>query len=314
MTIAVSILYVVLGLFLLERSSNAFVDGAAAVAWRFKVSPFIIGMVVIGFGTSAPELCVSLMAGVSGRANLSLGNAYGSCVFNIAAILGVAAVIFPLTVRRRSVLVAGPALAAIGLLSMWFLMDGSASRYEAVWLILVFASFFPFYCWLNRGEAEMPAPGGAAGKLSVDIAKLVLGLVVLVGSSHLLVVGASNLARAMGVSELMIGLTVVAVGTSLPELAAAIQSARRGQTEFVIGNIVGSNLFNMLAVVGIACVFSGAKGYSANVVRRDLPVIIVLSLLLAVFGRKGRVSRLAGIVWLVMFVIYAFLAIYQELP
>ena len=310
-----SAVWVVLGLVLLERSSDAFVDGSAMLARRFKVSPFVIGMVVIGFGTSAPELCVSLMAGLGNRANLSLGNAYGSCVFNVAAILGVSAVIFPLVVKRRAVMFAGPALAAISLLSWFLLADGVVSRLDALLLLAVFAGFFPFYCWYNRDRA-VPQPEETASPVRIPLAatKLLLGLVVLVGSSQLLVYGACDLARAMGVSELMIGLTVVAVGTSLPELAAAIQSARRGHTEFVIGNIIGSNLFNMLAVVGIACLFNGAQGFSAHVTGRDLPAIFLVSLTLALFGRRGRVSRLSGAIWIGFFVLYTVLTLWQEIP
>ena len=310
-----SIIWVVLGLFLLERSSDAFVDGSAMLARRFKVSPFVIGMVVIGFGTSAPELCVSLMAGLGNRANLSLGNAYGSCVFNVAAILGVSAVIFPLIVKRRAVMFAGPALAAISLLSWWLLSDGVVSRLDALTLLVVFAVFFPFYCWYNRDRAvQEPDANQPPVRIPVAAVKLLLGLVVLVGSSQLLVYGACNLARAMGVSELMIGLTVVAVGTSLPELAAAIQSARRGQTEFVIGNIIGSNIFNLLAVVGIACAFNGARDFSPNVTLRDLPAIFLTSLTIALFGRHGRISRLSGALWIGFFVFYSVLTVLQEIP
>lgn len=314
MTVALSILYVIAGLVLLERSSDAFVDGSAMIARRFKVSPFIIGMVIIGFGTSAPELCVSLMAGLGGKANLSLGNAYGSCVFNISAILGVTAAIHTLRVKRDVALFAGLGLAVIAAASMLLTVDHVITRLEAMILLIGFILFFPVYCYFNResatGDASKTDKRFRAWEATL---KLAVGLVVLVGSSQLLVMGAVELARSMGVSELMIGLTVVAVGTSLPELAAAIQSARRGEAEFVLGNIIGSNLFNMLAVVGIASSFNGAKGYSSNVTMRDLPAMILTSLLIAVFGRNGRISRMEGLAWMAIFVFYMALTIYQEI-
>ncbi len=310
-----SVILVVLGLFLLERSSDAFVDGAAAIARRFRVSPFIIGMVVIGFGTCAPEFCVSLMSGLGDKANLSLGNAYGSCIFNVAAILGVTALIAPLSVKPGVVKIAGPALIAIGAVSVPMLVTGGVlSRLESAGLLAIFAVFFPLYCWLDRGSAPIEDGGGKSDDRPVRaFLVLIASLAVLIASSHLLVWGSVNLARAMGVSELMIGLTVVAIGTSLPELAAAVQSARKGQADFVLGNIIGSNLFNLLVVVGVASVFHGASGYSGNVWRRDLPVTILVTAMIGLFGRKGRLSRLDGAVLLAVFFAYVFLTIYQEL-
>lgn len=309
----VAIVLLALGLFLLERSSDQFVDGAAMVARRFKVSPFIIGMVVIGFGTSAPELCVSLMAGLGDRANLSLGNAYGSCVFNIAAILGIAAFISPMTVKRKDSLFAGLILSAIALLSIVMLIIGgrTLSRLEALVLLIVFAIAFPLYCIFSKDSAEVDK-GEFSGNIYAAVAKIVISLAVLVGSSHMLVWGAVNLARKMGVSELMIGLTIIAVGTSLPELAAAIQSARRKETGFILGNIIGSNIFNTLAVVGLASIFHGARDYSAAVYTRDLPAMVILSASIAIFGWNEKISRREGFIWSACFFIYIALTIYQE--
>lgn len=313
MTVALPILYVIAGLFLLERSSDAFVDGAAMIARRFKVSPFIIGMVIIGFGTSAPELCVSLIAGLGDRANLSLGNAYGSCVFNITAILGVTAFIRTLTVKRNVTLFAGLILAAAGILSMVLAYNREITRLEAFILLGSFAVLFPVYCFFNRNNAPGESAESRKFRALEASLKLTVGLAVLVGSSQLLVKGAVDLARLMGVSELMIGLTVIAIGTSLPELAAAIQSARRGEADFVLGNIIGSNLFNLLAVVGLASSFNGARGFSSNVCFRDLPATIAAALMIAFFGHNGKITRLEGTIWLLSFFIYMSLTIYQEI-
>ncbi len=313
------------GLAALAWSSGVFVDGAAHVARALGISPFVVGMVVIGFGTSAPELCVSALSGLSGHANLSLGNAYGSCIVNVAVILGVAALICPLVARPSATLVAGIGLALISLFSMFILRDGRCTRLDALVLLAAFAVLLPLYCWYDqhtRGAAtdgDAPSPGAGGGGLARAFAKVAVGLAVLVGSSHVLVWGSVDLARALGVSDLLIGLTIVAVGTSLPELASAIASARRGEHEFVLGNIIGSNLFNMLAVVGLACAISPVDGFSPYVLRRDLPLNAMLSLSILVFGlncrhprQPGRISRREAAVWLLVFAVYTAVMFLQE--
>ena len=322
-----SILFVVGGFVALAWSSDAFVDGASIVARVLGISPFIIGMVIIGFGTSAPELCVSLMSGLSDHANLSLGNAYGSCVFNIAAILGVASLIRPLRVKPETARYAAPVLALLALLSLALLADRVCSRIDAFVLLALFAVLMPLYCWFDQRNSEKGGKGGASAEpkrysrreLVVASLKLLVGLAVLIGSSHVLVWGAVDLARVMGVSELMIGLTIIAAGTSLPELASAVASARRGQHEFVLGNIIGSNLFNTLAVVGLSSSISPARDFSKYILTRDLPLMAILSLLILVFGinwrhprRSGVFNRFEGLAWLVVFAVYTVFVIYSE--
>ena len=335
-----SIVMMAAGLAALAWSSDTFVDGASSVAKALGISPFVIGMVIIGFGTSAPELCVSVMSGLSDHSNLSLGNAYGSCVFNIAAILGIASLICPLAVKPMTAFVAGPALAAISLGSMFVLRNGVGSRGEALAMLGLFAVLLPLYCWFDQktsGEAPDADPPGKGrpptarmladpryrrvGRMRIAIAyvKLVAGLAVLIGSSHVLVWGAVDFARAVGVSDLMIGLTIVAVGTSLPELAAAVASARRGKHEFVLGNIVGSNFFNMLAVVGLATAISPARDFSRFILLRDLPMTLALSLAITVFGvnwrrprENGVFNRFEGLAWILLFLAYTALVIFQE--
>ena len=334
-----SIVFLFGGLAALAWSSDLFVDGAAAVAKLLGISPFIIGMVIIGFGTSAPELCVSTMSGLSGHSNLSLGNAYGSCIFNIAMILGVATLIFPLVVKPSVSYVAGPGLALISLFSMWILRDGVCSRTEAIILLAAFFVILPLYCWYDQrtrgaemevkgeGDGEVKGKGeGEQWKVLVSVLKLVVGLGVLIGSSHFLVWGAVDFAKFCGVSDLVIGLTIVAAGTSLPELASAVASARRGEHEFVLGNIVGSNLFNTLAVVGLATVISplmpgpnGEPAFSHYVLTRDLPLMTALSLSIMFFGINWKHPKWPGAVqwreataWIVTFVAYTVLMFWQE--
>lgn len=332
-----ALLFTLGGFALLAWSSDLFVDGAAAVAKSFGISPFIIGMVIIGFGTSAPELCVSVMSGVSGHSNVSLGNAYGSCIFNIAAILGLAAVIRPIAVQPTITYAAVPLLAAVTGLSYFLLRNGTCSRVESLALLAAFAVAMPLYCWFDQRKSGASAPAEGARlppprvlqdprflrivrlRTAFAAVKLVVGLAVLIGSSHILVWGAVDLARAFGVSELMIGLTIVAVGTSLPELASAVASARRGEHAFVLGNIVGSNLFNTLAVVGLASSISPVTSFSPYILTRDLPVMLGLSLSIALFGvnwrrfrSPGTVNRAEGLLWLVVFAAYTVLLFIQE--
>ena len=339
-----SLFFMLGGLVALAWSSDFFVDGAASFAKSLGISPFVIGMVIIGFGTSAPELCVSVMSGLSGHANLSLGNAYGSCSFNIAVILGISVLIFPLVVKPSVSFVASPALALISIFSLWVLGDGVCSRTEAVTLLVAFAIALPLYCWYDQKTKDGDDATGVRGsddvvnakwradpryrrivrmRLLRSLAKMVVGLGVLVGSSHFLVWGAVDFAVFCGVSDLVIGLTIVAAGTSLPELASAVASARRGEHEFVLGNIVGSNLFNMLAVVGLATVIAPITpetgGMSPYIITRDLPLLIGLSLSIMFFGMNwkhpkwpGAINRSEAAVWLVVFVAYTLLMIHQE--
>ena len=319
-----ALLFVAIGLWVLTWSADKFVDGAEAVARSFGVSPFIIGMVIIGFGTSAPELAVSAISGTMGHSNLSLGNAYGSNIFNIAVILGIAALIRPVTVRPMVAFVASPLLVGISVLSCLLVCTGDGfSRTDGAIQLLSFAVLLPLYCWLDRkSKAAVISKEETSSACAMKHPWLVLdvGLVLLVISSHLLVWGAVAVARALGISELMIGLTIVAAGTSLPELASAIASARKGQNDFVLGNIIGSNFFNTLAVVGLSGTICPFKEVSPHVLYRDLPVMVLLSLSIGIFGvnyRKpaadGRISRCEGSVWLLVFLVYAILLIMQEI-
>lgn len=320
--LGLALVFVVGGLWLLTWSANRFVDGSSAVARALGISPFVIGMVVIGFGTSAPELAVSALSGFMGHANLSLGNAYGSNIFNIAIVLGVAALIRPIRVRPAIVVFAVPLLVGVSLLSCLLVRAGGTfSRLDGLISLGTFAVLLPAYCWFDR--RSQPADAVAETETPADVrhpwATLLVGLVVLIASSHLLVWGAIDLARAMGVSELFIGLTVVAAGTSLPELASAVVSARKGQHEFVLGNIIGSNFFNALVVVGVSGTISPFRDVSPAILTRDLGVMVALSLSIGLFGlnlRKpredGRITRLEAALWIVSFLAYLLVTVAQE--
>lgn len=322
-----SLAFIVGGLVVLAWSADRFVAAAARLARAFGVSPLIVGMVVIGFGTSAPELAVSLLSALSGQSNLSLGNAYGSCTFNLGVILGVTAFISPIVVKPSVSFCGVPLLLGVTALSYFLVRDMAFARVNGAVLLVAFLLIMPLYCWFDQMKGQKPAAAAGAEAPAArprvragDFALLVAGLGLLVASSHVLVWGCVDVARdVLGVSPLLIGLTIVAAGTSLPEFASALASARRGEHEFVIGNIVGSNLFNTLAVVGVAGTVSPFAGYSRYIVSRDLPAMFLMSALLFVFGfnwrrpsEPGRIVRREGALWALLFAAYLVVMVLQE--
>jgi cation:H+ antiporter len=316
----VSLIMIVSGLWLLTWSANRFVDGAAALSQKFGVPPFIIGMVVIGFGTSAPEMAVSALSAASGHSDLSLGNAYGSNIYNIAIILGVVAMIRPILTNSFTAITSAILLVGVSLLSGFLVWSGGGfSRMDAMLSLLAFAVLLPISCSLERkNNVSAQEPAAEVTPVKHPVLWSLLGLILLVGSSHFLVWGAVDIARAFGISELMVGLTIVAAGTSLPELASAIASARKGQNEFVMGNIVGSNFFNTLAVVGVSGLVSPFSCNGGYVLSRDLWVMVMLSAMIAIFGcsfsrqKGGVIGRAKGMVWIIIFLAYFALLFVQE--
>ena len=316
----VSLIMIVSGLWLLTWSANRLVDGAAALSQKFGVPPFIIGMVVIGFGTSAPEMAVSALSAASGHSDLSLGNAYGSNIYNIAIILGVVAMIRPILTNSFTAITSAILLVAVSLLSGFLVWSGGGfSRMDAMLSLLAFAVLLPISCSLERkNNVSAQEPAAEVTPVKHPVLWSLLGLILLVGSSHFLVWGAVDIARAFGISELMVGLTIVAAGTSLPELASAIASARKGQNEFVMGNIVGSNFFNTLAVVGVSGLVSPFSCNGGHVLSRDLWVMVMLSAMIAIFGcsfshqKGGVIGRAKGMVWIIIFLAYFALLFVQE--
>ena len=325
------IVAVVLGLGVLVWSADKFVDGAVGIARFCGMSTLLIGMVIVGFGTSAPEMVVSAISAMQNAPELALGNAYGSNIANIALILGLTAVISPVFVVRKALKRDLPILLAVTALSVFLASDASIGRLDGVVLLLVFAGVMGFNIVSElrqkKGVAdEEPGEVESGEKLSLgkSILWLVLGLALLVASSRALVWGAVEIARALGVSDLLIGLTIVAVGTSLPELASSIAAARKGENDLAFGNIIGSNLFNTLLVVGIAATIAPMNSFEQSVFNRDMPVMALLTVLLLLFGlpvrkkrldadghRLGRINRIEGSVFLVVYIGYIGLLIAQ---
>jgi len=306
---------VLAGLVLLVWSAERFVDGAAATSARLGLSPLLIGMLVIGFGTSAPELVVSALAASQGNPGLALGNAYGSNIANMGLILGLVALISPLAVHSGVVRRELPVLGGVTLLSAALLWGGVISRLEAALLLGLLAVFIGISVYLGLRDNRDPLAGDTQESLAVHPMSLKrgllwtgVGLLLLVISSRILVWGAVAIAQGFGVSDLVIGLTVVAVGTSLPELASSISALRRREHDLVLGNVVGSNLFNTLGVVGLAGVIAPIEA-GREVLLRDWSLMTAMTVMMAVFamgwrGRTGRINRVEGAALLAMFLGY----------
>jgi cation:H+ antiporter len=313
MTLA--ILSIIGGFILLVWSADRFVEGAAATAKYAGMPPLLIGMVVVGFGTSAPEMVVSAMAALDNNPDLALGNAIGSNIVNTGLILGLTAIIAPIIVQSNIVRKEIPLLLLIGLLLGYFLWDGALTRFEAVLLLV---GFFALIGWsiysaikgkgdALEGEMEQELVDHAM-PIKKAIFWLIFGLVVLIISSRILVWGAVSIAQALGVSDLIIGLTIIALGTSLPELAASIIAVRKGEHDIAIGNVVGSNMFNILAVIGIAGIISPITNLTGEVLSRDWLVMMGMTVVLLVmaygFRKTGRINRLEGAGLLLAFCAY----------
>ena len=314
-----AIVAIVVGLVLLVWSADRFVDGAVGVAQFFGMSTFLIGMLVVGFGTSAPEMVVSVLSALNDTPQLALGNAYGSNIANIALILGTTALIAPVIVKKQAVKRDIPILIATTVLTIVLVKDGNVSLFDGVVLLLAFVAITVFNISMELRDKRMrkneDAESEPAEKVSIvkAFAWLLVGLALLIASSRMLVWGAVYMAQALGVSDLLIGLTIVAVGTSLPELASSIAAARRGENDLAVGNVIGSNIFNTLVVVGIAAVITPIKAMDAEVLSRDLPIVSVLTLLLFFicipFKKKNgkRVSgfgRIGGAFFLSLYIAY----------
>jgi cation:H+ antiporter len=309
-----SFLAIAIGLTVLVWSAGKFVEGSAATAGYFGMPPLLIGMVVVGFGTSAPEMVVSALSATQGNPGLALGNAYGSNITNIALILGITALISPIAVHSQVMRKELPILTAVTALAAWQVWDGELTFVDALVLLGV---FFLLLAWsIRQGMTQKNDALGTevaeemshrSMPLRNAVLWLIAGLLLLIVSSRILVWGAVELALGFGVSDLIIGLTIVAVGTSLPELASSVIAARKGEHDIALGNILGSNLFNTLAVVGIAGTIS-PMAVAPEVFYRDIAVMSALTLSLFILGYgfrgPGRINRLEGGLLLACFVGY----------
>ena len=314
-----SCLAIVVGLVILVWSADKFVLGAAATASHFGMSPLLIGMTIVSLGTSAPEIFVSLTASLDGAGTLAIGNALGSNIANIGLVLGITALIAPLPIQSRMMRKEIPILLLVTVIAGLVLQDLGISLIDGVIMLicLVVTLFWLFNESSDEGIGGLDEEEAEAmNKLSTgqSIFWMVVGLIALMVSAKLLVWGAVDVARFFGISELVIGLTIVAIGTSLPELAASVTSALRGHHDIAIGNVVGSNIFNLLAVMPIP----GLVAYTQvqeMALYRDYGTMLLLTLLLIAFiygfRRSKRIGRAAGGVLLLAYVSYLGLLLVQ---
>lgn len=311
-----NLLFILAGFILLLVGAGRFVAGAGATARNLGVPPLLIGLTIVGFATSAPEILVSVTAAVQGLPNLAIGNALGSNIANIGLVLGVSALVKPIylsnsvTLRREM-----PLLLAVPIFTAIFFYTGDyLSKLDG---LIMLAGLGVFLYWMARlglraarsdpMATEFDAEIRSDMRSSVAVAWLIIGFILLVAGSNLLVLGAGNLARALGVSHLFIGITIVAVGTSLPELAVTATCAFKGEAELALGNIIGSNIFNLLAVVGLAVIIHPVA-LDAEVLYLHFPVMIVftVALFFMAYNKQGesRIRRQEGFVLLLAFVAY----------
>lgn len=318
-----SSLGVVIGLVFLVWSADRFIDSAVSLANCLGMSSLLIGIVIIGFGTSSPEMIVSALSAFNHTSGIALGNAYGSNITNIALILSLTAILKPVGVSSQVFKKELSLLLFVTLLSAFLIYDTEISRLDAIILLVVFLLYMgkTIYKAVKQPEENLKQMTGneyddnPKMSLSIAILWLILSLILLIMSSQLLVWGAVNIATYLGVSDLIIGLTIVAVGTSLPELAASIIAAKKGEVDLAMGNIIGSNLFNTLTVVGIAGVINPIQ-VSHEAFSRDMLVMGFITSLLFIFSyggknKNGEINQIKGLILFLCYIAYNAFLIYS---
>lgn len=305
--------FIIIGLTLLVYGADRFVSGAASIASLLGMPGFIIGLTVVGLATSAPEILVGAVAAFNGKTELAIGNALGSNITNIALVLGATTVVSPLFIQSKTLLREYSLMMVALMIGLAVLFDGTLGRIDGIILLIsIIVMMFCIVKFAHRDDeddpmaADLPDDIQQADSILKPSIILIIGLVLLLGGAELLVRGATTVAKYFGMSDLLIGLTIVAIGTSLPELAASLMSAMKKQADMAVGNIVGSNMFNILAVMGIPAIINPSS-FDPSVLLRDYPVMIALSLIMGwmVFLHgKGHFSRIEGSVLLLCFFSY----------
>lgn len=315
-----SLLSLIAGLVLLTFSADRFVASAERIAMKFGISSLVVGITIVGFGTSAPEMLVSAVAALQNRTGIALGNAIGSNIANIGLILGLTALLAPIPSNRAVIRREFPVLLVVTLFASFVMLNGSLSRWEAgVFIALQIIVLWASVYFSKRNEEENIArvtesKAAVSGDASDEIdntwkvfLKLVLFFALLVASSRILVWSAVSIAEYAGISDLIIGLTIVAIGTSLPELAASVAASRKGLSDMVLGNVLGSNVFNLLSVLGISALIR-PQALDPELLWRDLPIMVGVTLLLGgfLFKRRGfgLINRTKGVILLSCYVGY----------
>jgi len=310
-----AVVFLIVGLVLLVFSADYLVKGAASLAASIGISPLVVGLTVVAFGTSAPELAVSVMSAFKGQADLALGNVIGSNIFNILVILGISAMIIPLTVHAQLVRFDVPVMIFLSLLLFPLAMDGVLSRRDGVILVALLLGYVFVLIRGSRREKDAGVLGEFGeeyGKPSEDpkwlknIAFVLFGVAGLVVGSDRLVFGAVFIAKHFGVSELIIGLTIISAGTSLPEVATSVVAALKGERDIAVGNVVGSNIFNIVTVLGVSSLVAPA-GVAVAKAALDFDMLFMIAIAVAalpVFFHGYRIGRASGFFFLAFYVAY----------
>ncbi|MBW3670151.1 MAG: calcium/sodium antiporter [Acidobacteria bacterium] len=315
-----TILLFIIGIILLVVGAELLVRGASRLAVAIGISPLVIGLTIVAFGTSAPEMAVSVASALSGQAgaDIAIGNVVGSNIFNVLLILGLSAMIAPLVVSQQLVRIDVPVMIAASGLMLLFAMDRSISRLDGAVLFGGIVGYTIFAIVKGRQEQtavqeeyENEFGKGRESSVPVNVLLIIGGLAMLVLGSNWLVDGAIAIARTFGVSELVIGLTIVAAGTSLPEVATSVMASIRGERDIAVGNVVGSNIFNILAVLGLASIVSPAGvNVSGSALAFDIPVMIAVAIAcLPIFFTGYAIARWEGLVFLCYYVAYTVLLV-----
>lgn len=304
------ILFLVVGFALLVKGADWFVEGAAGLAVKLGIPEIIVGLTIVAMGTSAPEAAVSITSAFKGSADITIGNVVGSNIMNVAIILGLTAVITTIAVLKTTIFIDIPFTLAVTLVLLVLGLDGQVSRVDGVILWVLFIGYLAYlFIWTKKnkdnGEAEESDEIEAGKKLPIWklLCLIVIGVVLIVFGSNVAVDGAKGIAKICGMSDRLIGLTIVALGTSLPELVTSVTAARRGSADLAVGNIVGSNIFNILFVVGTSALIIPVTFQAAFIVDSIIAAVVMVILFLCVV-RKKELNRLGGFVLLISYIAY----------
>ncbi|HIF50637.1 MAG TPA: calcium/sodium antiporter [Thiotrichaceae bacterium] len=322
----VSCLFVLIGFGLLIYGADIFVDGAANIARQLRMPPLIIGLTIVGFATSAPEIIVGTVSAWQGKTAIAIGNALGSNITNIGLVLGLSILVFPITLASETIKKEYGLMCVAIMIGLAVMIDGQLTRGDATILLISLVVSIAWIVWIAKQSSasdpivsefvqEFGDKQSKPDSLTKAFVKLLFGLIVLLLGADLLVRGAVSIAEFYGVPDLIIGLTIVAIGTSLPELAASIISLKKGEADIAIGNVIGSNMFNMFAVLGIPTLIK-PDYFPEEVLTRDFPTMISLTLLFGAMvfvSSKGKLIRPEGAVLLFCFVAYQCLLFSQNI-
>ncbi len=322
----VSYLFVLIGFALLIYGADVFVDGASNIARQLGIPPIIIGLTVVGFATSAPEIIVGSVSAWQGKTAIAIGNALGSNITNVGLVLGLSVLIFPITIASKTIKKEYGLMCVAITIGLLVMIDGHLSRLDGTILLVSLVASISWIVWIaKRSPASDPLVSEFIHEFSDELSKpdplgkaflkLLFGLVVLLLGADLLVRGAVSIAEFFGVPDLVIGLTIVAIGTSLPELAASIISLKKNEADIAVGNVIGSNMFNMLAVLGIPALIN-PDYFAEEVLNRDFPTMIGLTLFLGAMvfvSSKGKLTRPKGAALLLCFIAYQYVLFSQTI-